>query len=145
MPSTRDFKKSTQKRIKADRVVRETLLREAVEDFLAGDLETGKEILRAFINATIGFARLSDVTRRPVKSLMRMLGPRGNPECRNLLEILQCLQEAEGVRFEVRPIRGAGRRRRAEFQNANLSGETSPQCTTARGPLAKHAVSESQQ
>jgi hypothetical protein len=31
-----------------------------------------------------------------------MLGPRGNPQARNLFEIVAYLQRAEGVGFEVR-------------------------------------------
>jgi hypothetical protein len=56
-------------------------------------------------NATVGFPKLNDVTRRSPKNLMRMLGPRGNPQARNLFEIVAYLQQAEGVRFEVRPAR----------------------------------------
>jgi hypothetical protein len=48
-----------------------------VECLLAGDLDTGKAILRDYINATIGSEKLSRLTGRPAKSLMRMLGPRG--------------------------------------------------------------------
>ena len=40
-------------------------------------------------------------TKRPVKSLMRMLGPSGNPQARNLLEVINHLQKAEGLHFEV--------------------------------------------
>lgn len=57
---------------------------------------------------------LSDVTHRSAKSLMRMLGPRGNPQARNLFEIVAYLQRAEGVHFEVRsagPALRASRRR----------------------------------
>ena len=36
------------------------------------------------------------------KSLMRMLGPSGNPQARNLFEIVQHLQRKEGVRFKLR-------------------------------------------
>lgn len=79
--------------------------------FLSGDVETGKIILRDFINATVGFTKLSDVTNRSPKSLMRMLGPRGNPQARNLFEIVAYLQRAEGVRFEVRPTRAASRKK----------------------------------
>jgi hypothetical protein len=67
---------------------RKALLREGIENFLSGDVETGKIILRDFINATVGFTKLSDVTHRSAKSLMRMLGPRGNPQARNLFEIV---------------------------------------------------------
>jgi hypothetical protein len=43
---------------------------------------------------------------------MRMLGPRGNPQARNLFEIVAYLQHAEGVRFEIRSIRAALRTKR---------------------------------
>jgi hypothetical protein len=87
--------------------IRSALLREGIENSLSGDVETGKIILRDFINATVGFTKLSGVTHRSAKSLMRMLGPRGNPQARNLFAIVAYLQQAEGVRFEVRPARGA--------------------------------------
>jgi hypothetical protein len=32
---------------------------------------------------------------------MRMLGPSGNPQARNLLEVIKHLQNAEGLHFEV--------------------------------------------
>jgi hypothetical protein len=105
MPLTRDFKETIQARVKRDPGFREALLREGVENFLSGDVETGKIILRDFINATVGFAKLSDLTHRSAKSLMRMLGPRGNPQARNLFEIVAFLQRSEGVRFEVRSAR----------------------------------------
>ena len=54
-----------------------------------------------FINATIGFEELSRRTKRPAKSLMRMLGPSGNPQARNLLEVIHHLQRAEGLHFEL--------------------------------------------
>jgi hypothetical protein len=44
---------------------------------------------------------------------MRMLGPRGNPQARNLFEIVAYLQHAEGVRFEVRSKCAALRRKKS--------------------------------
>ncbi len=105
MALTRDFKETIRARVKRDPGFRKALLREGIENFLSGDVETGKIILRDFINATVGFTKLSDVTHRSAKSLMRMLGPSGNPQARNLFEIVAYLQHAEGVRFEVRSIR----------------------------------------
>ena len=35
------------------------------------------------------------------KSLMRMLGPKGNPQARNVFDVIGHLQRAEGVRFQV--------------------------------------------
>ncbi len=109
---TRDFKETIRARIKRDPGFRRALLREGIENFLSGDVETGKIILCDFINATAGFTKLSDVTHRSAKSLMRMLGPRGNPRARKLFEIVAYLQHAEGVRFEVRSARGSLRAKR---------------------------------
>ena len=88
MPLTREFKETVQARLKSDRKYRKEPLREGVECLLAGDLDTGKAILRDYINATIGFEELSRRTKRPAKSLMRMLGPSGNPQARNLFEVI---------------------------------------------------------
>jgi DNA-binding phage protein len=101
MPLTRDFKETIQARARRDSAFRRELLREAVESFLAGDLETGKMVLRDYIHATVGFRELAGCTRRSPKSLMRMLGPSGNPHARNLFEIMQYLQKKEKVRLKV--------------------------------------------
>jgi hypothetical protein len=101
MPLTREFKETVQTRIRVDRKYRKELLREGVECLLAGDLDTGKSILRDYINGTIGFEELSRRTKRPAKSLMRMLGPSGNPQARNLFEVIGYLQRAEGLHFEL--------------------------------------------
>jgi DNA-binding phage protein len=101
MPLTRAFKEAVQARLQSDRKYRKELLREGVECLLAGDLDTGKAILRDHINATIGFDELSRRTKPPAKSLMRMLSPSGNPQARNLLQAINHLQKAEGLYFEV--------------------------------------------
>lgn len=101
MALTRDFKETVQARIRRDPVYRKELLREGVQCLLEGDLDTGKAILRDYINATIGFDELSDLTDRPTKSLMRMMGPAGNPTARNLLDVIGHLQRVEGVELEL--------------------------------------------
>jgi DNA-binding phage protein len=98
---TRDFKETIQARARRDRAFRQELLREAVESFLSGDLETGKTVLRDYIHATVGFNELAESTHHSPKSLMRMLGPFGNPQARNLFEIVSFLQQKEKVRFKV--------------------------------------------
>jgi hypothetical protein len=122
MALTRDFKETIQARVKRDPGFRKALLREGIASFLSGDVETGKIVLRDFINATVGFTKLGYVTNRSAKSLMRMLGPRGNPQARNLFEIVAYLQEAEGVRFEIRPTRAALRRKRTASIRAGKRG-----------------------
>jgi DNA-binding phage protein len=127
MALTRDFKETIRARVKRDPGFRKALLREGIDNLLSGDVETGKIILRDFINATVGFTKLSEVTRRSAKSLMRMLGPRGNPQARNLFEIVAYLQRSEGVRFEVRSARGALRvKRRAGLTSKKEKSEAAP-------------------
>lgn len=101
MPLTRDFKETIQARVRRDPAFRRALLREGIECMLEGDVDTGKAVLRDFINATVGFERLGTKTRIPPKSLIRMFGPRGNPQAKNLFEVVAILQKEEGVRLNV--------------------------------------------
>ena len=105
MALTRDFKETIRARIERDPGFREALLEEGVECLLSGDVETGKSVLRDYINATIGFQELSGLTDKSPKSLMRMLGPSGNPQARNLFEIIGCLQKREGLHLKVQAVR----------------------------------------
>ena len=105
MPLTRDFKETVQARAERDPAFREGLLKEGVECLLAGDVETGKIILRDYINATMGFEELASLTDKPAKSLMRMFGPTGNPYARNLFEVISHIQQHEGVQLEVNAVR----------------------------------------
>jgi DNA-binding phage protein len=109
MPLTRDFRETVQARAKRDPAYRKGLLSEAIESLLSGEVALGKELLRDYINAAIGFPKLAEHTKLHVKTLHQMLGPNGNPTASNLFEIVAYLQHAEGVRFEVRPTRAASR------------------------------------
>ena len=105
MPLTRNFKETIKNRIESDPAFREELLKEGIECFLVGDMDTGKAILRDYINATIGFDALGTVTDKSPKSLMRMFGPKGNPQARNIFEIIAHLQKKEGIQFKVQAVR----------------------------------------
>src|ERR1700688_2803746 len=102
MPLTRDFKETVRARVERDPRFRRALLREGVEAMLAGDVRTAKIILRDYINATVGFSDLAEATHIPSKSLMRMLGPAGNPRANNLFVVVRFLQHREGVRFQLK-------------------------------------------
>jgi len=52
---TKDIKDTIQVRAQRDPAFRKALLQEGVECLLAGDIDTGKVVLRDYINATIGF------------------------------------------------------------------------------------------
>ncbi len=106
MALTKDFTDTVRARAQSDPEFRAELLREAIQCLISGDLESGQAVLRDYINATLGFEELGARTQRSPKSLMRMLGPKGNPQARNLFEIIDCLQRNEGVHLEVRCARG---------------------------------------
>jgi DNA-binding phage protein len=105
MPLTREFKETIRARVQRDPKFRKELLREGVESMLTGDIATAKTILRDYINATVGFTELAEATHIPSKSLMRMLGPAGNPRAANLFEVISFLQNREGLRFQLKAAR----------------------------------------
>ena len=68
---------------------------------LSGDVETGKTILRDYIKATVGFEKLGEATGTQPKSPIRMFGPRGNPQAKNLFSVLGYLQKRAGLKLHV--------------------------------------------
>ena len=102
MALTKDFKETILARAQQDPEFRKALLQEGIECLLAGDVDTGKAVLRDYINATIGFEELSRVFEKSSKSLMRMFGPKGNPQVSNLFAVIGYLQEQEGIHLEVK-------------------------------------------
>ena len=105
MTLTRDFKERVQARARRDARFRAALLREGLEALLAGEVDAGKAILRDYINATVGFERLAAATGTPPKSLMRMFGPKGNPQASNFFPVLGYLQKTAGLRIRLRTER----------------------------------------
>jgi hypothetical protein len=101
MALTRSFKELVQRHIAEDPAYGEALLREGIDTMLAGDVDTGKAILRDYIKATIGFEKLGEATATPPKSLIRMFGPRGNPQARNLFSVIGYLQKQAGLELHV--------------------------------------------
>ena len=87
--------------VKADKKFAEALLREGIDAMLSGDVDTGKTILRDYIKATVGFEKLGEATGAPPKSLIRMFGPRGNPQAKNLFSVIGYLQKRAGLSLHV--------------------------------------------
>ena len=102
MVLTHQFRATIQKRMGSDPEFRLSLLTEAINCLISGEFQVGKAILRDYINATIGFRKLGNITHKSSKSLMRMLSDNGNPQAKNLLEIIVQLQKIEGIEFEVK-------------------------------------------
>jgi DNA-binding phage protein len=105
---TRSFKESVKARVEREPAFREALLAEAVDSLIAGEVEVGNAMLRDFINATMGFEKLSLDVGTPAKSLMRMLSPTGNPTASNLFAVIRQVQQSTGVHLEVAPSSAPG-------------------------------------
>ena len=102
MALTRKFKETVMARVRKDAKFRRALLSEAVEAFLGGDLDTGKALLRDYINATTGFEETATSIGKDSKSLHRMLGPKGNPTAENIFSIIKVLQDADDISLHVK-------------------------------------------
>lgn len=105
MALTKDFRETIRERAQHDAPFRRALLQEAIEQMLAGDINTGKSMIRNYINATVGFPALSRAVRTPPESLMRMFGPKGNPSAANLFGVIAELQNQEGIHFSLKRVR----------------------------------------
>ena len=101
MALTRDFKETLLARIQADPKFRDALLEEGIETLLAGDVDSGKAILRDYIKATVGFEQLGAETGSSPKSLIRMFGPAGNSQARKLFSVISHLQRHAGLTLHV--------------------------------------------
>lgn len=101
MALTRDFKETIVARVRSDPEFRDALLKEGIETMLSGDVDTGKTILRDYIKATMGFEELGAVTGTSPKSLLRMFGPAGNPQARNLFSVISHLQRHARLTLHV--------------------------------------------
>ena len=101
MPLTKDFNETIKLKIQQSEGFRRALLREAVGCMISGDVETGKSVLRKYINGTVGFVKLGADLGRSPKVLMRMFSSTGNPQAKNLFEIVAYLQKIEATVLEV--------------------------------------------
>ena len=119
MSLTRDFKETIQARIERKPAFREELLKEGVECLLSGDVDTGKAVLRDYINATIGFQELGCLTEKSPKSLMRTFGPNGNPQARTCSRSLATFRNARDYTSKFRRF---GRKHKRGAQDSPPSG-----------------------
>jgi|SRR5882724_1423682 len=102
MALTRHFKETMSARVERDPAFVRAMLDEALTLFLNGDPNAAKEILRDVINATIGFETLAAKTKKPSKSLHRMLSRSGNPTMENLSAILGAMKKA--LRVDIKAV-----------------------------------------
>lgn len=101
MPITKDFKLTIMARARYDKAFCNAMLTEAINEFLTGDVDVGKAILRDYINATISFEILSSMLSKNPKSLMRMLSASGNPTSKSLFDILHAIQKIKKMKINI--------------------------------------------
>lgn len=105
MALTCDVKEVIRARVQRDSAFREELVKEGIGCMLAGDVDTGKIVLRDYIHATIGFDELGGLMHKSPESLMQMFGPNGNLQAHSLFEIINQIQIYEGVLLKVQVVR----------------------------------------
>lgn len=101
MALTRDFKQTVMARAQRDADFRGALLIEATDAFFSGDIETGKALLRDYLNATAALPAIADELNIGEKSLRRMLGPGGNPTLKNFINLLTACSRHEHLQLRV--------------------------------------------
>jgi len=107
MPLTRDYRETIYENLQRSSLFRREYLSGALNGMIDGDFEIGRTALRNYVNGTLGFTQLGELMQRSPKSLMRMLSPKGNPQARNLFDMIVVLQRHEGVKLELRARRAA--------------------------------------
>jgi DNA-binding phage protein len=88
-------------RAKVDKEFREELIIEATNALLEGDIDTGKSLIKDYLNATEAFTAVADQLKKDEKSIRRMLGPSGNPTLKNFIGILQACSSTEHLDLKV--------------------------------------------
>ena len=101
MALTRDFKETVMSRAQKDPAFRSELLIEATNSFLDGDIETGKSLLRDYLNATESLPAIAAELDLNEKSIRRMLGPKGNPTLKNFINLLSVCSRLEHLKLKV--------------------------------------------
>lgn len=101
MALTRNFKETVQLRAKQDPEYRKELIIEATNAFLDGDIDTGKTLLRDYLNATDAIHSIAGELSKDEKSIRRMIGPQGNPTLKNFIDLLGACQRREDLDLKV--------------------------------------------
>ena len=99
---TSNFQETVRDRAISDADFRVGLLETAAAAIVSGDLEDGKAALRLYIKSTTGYESIAAELGVHPKSLVRMLGPDGNPRASNLVTLLAQSLRRENIRLDVK-------------------------------------------
>ena len=107
MALTRPYKETLYSDLRKNPGFRHTLLCETVNTLLSGDADTGRGMLRDYINATIGFEKLGAKVKISPKKLKGMFAPKGILRARGLFAVIGALQKHARVELHVAAEWGA--------------------------------------
>ena len=101
MALTREFKDTVMLRAKQDPTFRQELIVEATNAFLDGDVDTGKNLLRNYLNATEALPSIAKELAQDEKSIRRMIDPKENPTLCNFVNLLGACKKREHLTLHV--------------------------------------------
>jgi hypothetical protein len=101
MPVAKLFRETVIKRAQNDPEFRIGLITEALNEILEGDIETGKTLLRNYLNVTESIQQIARRINKSDKSIRRMVGPSGNPTLKNFIELVNACKEFEHIKVTV--------------------------------------------
>ena len=104
MPPTRDYRETILERARCDPKFRELMLVDGVQCLLGGEVNVATIMLRDYIEATIGYEKLGTLTSTPPESLACMFGKKGTASASDLLKVISCIQQHEGIQLEVKVV-----------------------------------------
>jgi hypothetical protein len=108
------------------------LIIKATNAFLDGDLDTGKTLLRDYLNATEALPSIARELAQDEKSIRRMIGPKGNPTLKNFVKRVSP-PGAETTGWKAL-VRGHVKPDRFVFKALKQGNEAGPDASGARRP-----------
>ena len=105
MPLSREFKDLVVTRAEKDPEFRRSLITEALNMILRGEITVGRLMIRDYINATGAINDIAIKLQKHKPAIVRMLGPKGNPTLKNFIPIIQACAEREDIELSVCEVR----------------------------------------
>ena len=105
MSPTVDYRATVFARARRDPEFREGMLMEGVQCLLAGEIDVATIVLRDYIETTISYEKLGELTSAPPETLACMFGKKGNPIAADLLSVVSTIQRHEEICLEVHVVR----------------------------------------
>ena len=94
-------KKAIQQRIAAKPIVVRTLIQDAFQCFVDGDIEASKEIIRECVVGTVGWKSVAETAGINEKSIIRMFSKTGNPSITNYSAVMCALADHNNYQVKL--------------------------------------------